>query len=309
MDCIYIHNEIAAWYVLGGRIGEHGTQGVTQDVASFRLQNKVEAVDALETGDGCGGGAEHADLIQMRRLEPTARELRPARMPPPASSPERLVGQHAEWRIVHRSPELQFLGYKSPVVVRGGASDGIVVRMVRLHQHRPGSSPRPARPETWVSSWKTRSAARKSGSPSAESAPTTPTSVMPWTSCPFGDHLRPNQQIDLARETGESAAAPCRRVRAPCRGPSARCAPREKAPADVLRPAASLRPGRTDARFRTWGRASEPSGESCSSGTPAGRLRVHAGPSATMGLWYVMAIAQFSHSIFSPQLRQSTVKE
>ncbi len=49
----------------------------------------------------------------------------------------------------------------------------------------PGSSPRPARPTTCVSSWNVRSAARKSARPRPTSAETTPTSVTRGKSWPL----------------------------------------------------------------------------------------------------------------------------
>ena len=50
---------------------------------------------------------------------------------------------------------------------------------------RPGAASRPARPATWVSNWKVRSAARKSGRCRPTSATTTPTSRTPGKSCPL----------------------------------------------------------------------------------------------------------------------------
>ena len=49
----------------------------------------------------------------------------------------------------------------------------------------PARSPRPVRPATWVTIWKVRSAARKSGRWSAVSASTTPTKVTLGKSSPL----------------------------------------------------------------------------------------------------------------------------
>ena len=50
---------------------------------------------------------------------------------------------------------------------------------------RPGLSPRPARPATWVITWKVRSEERKSGKWRPVSALMIPTSVTSGKSCPF----------------------------------------------------------------------------------------------------------------------------
>ena len=63
---------------------------------------------------------------------------------------------------------------------------------------RPPLGPRPARPATWLSSWKQRSDARKSGRLIPTSASITPTSVTFAKVEPLGDHLRAEQDVHLA---------------------------------------------------------------------------------------------------------------
>ncbi|MNL61675.1 hypothetical protein D3C87_1856310 [compost metagenome] len=70
----------------------------------------------------------------------------------------------------------------------------------------PGISPRPARPATWVRSWKDRSAARKSGRLREASAAITPTSETRWRS-------RPLATIWVPMSTSASPAAKTLRMR------------------------------------------------------------------------------------------------
>ena len=64
---------------------------------------------------------------------------------------------------------------------------------------RPPFGPRPARPATWASSWKVRSAARKSGQVEAGVGIHHADQRHVGEVEPLGDHLRAEQEVDLAR--------------------------------------------------------------------------------------------------------------
>ena len=71
---------------------------------------------------------------------------------------------------------------------------------------RPASAPRPHRPLTWLTSWKVRSAARKSGRLSAVSALTTPTSRTPGKSRPLAIICVPTRSFTSPRPKRPSAS-------------------------------------------------------------------------------------------------------
>jgi len=85
-----------------------------------------------------------------------------------------------------------------------------MLRVKCLNNHLSASSPRPARPATWVSSVNARSEAEKSGSIRAISAEMTPTSVTPGRSSPFAIICVPTS-ISASRLAKRSSSCSCAR--------------------------------------------------------------------------------------------------
>ena len=89
-------------------------------------------------------------------------------------------------------------------LVEGLASPETIARITGWSGWKVCSSPRlflpvrPARPVTWLSSWKVRSAARGSPLARPRSASTTPTSVMFGKVVALGDELRADDDVGLA---------------------------------------------------------------------------------------------------------------
>ena len=80
---------------------------------------------------------------------------------------------------------------------------------------RPGRSPRPARPATWASSWKVRSAARKSGKLSDRVGEHHADQRHARHVVPLGDHLRADEDVEAAgaaRRASNVCWLPLRRV-------------------------------------------------------------------------------------------------
>ena len=133
---------------------------------------------------------------------------------------------------------------------------------------RPGASPRPVRPATWATSWKVRSAARKSGRCRRGVGVDDADQRHVREVEPLGDHLRAEQDVDLAgRNAREHALVAAGRahgvgVHARRRGLGKRCATSRLealgADAAVVQARARGRRGRSRAgspRRRRCGRA------------------------------------------------------
>ena len=133
----------------------------------------------------------------------------------------------------------------------------------------PGRSPRPARPATCSSSWKVRSAARKSGRCIAWSGCSTPTSVTPGKSCPLVTICVPTSMSISPRVHARAGCASRSRARARCRrcrdraGPRARrgsarapSPPRARSRCPAARAAPTLHDGQRTGHRRACGRSS-----------------------------------------------------
>ena len=147
--------------------------------AARRLQDKVVAIVALQSHDGRSRGTEDAHSLVPRLLEPLPERPGPLQRVVEFVAADQHVGKRRVWRIVHPAAELEFFFVEADEVVACGELHGVVILKVGLKNNFSRRLAAPARPATWVSNWKVRSAARKSGRPSATSAPTTPTSVTP----------------------------------------------------------------------------------------------------------------------------------
>jgi hypothetical protein len=72
---------------------------------------------------------------------------------------------------------------------------------------RPGRAPRPARPATWVRSWKVRSAGAEVGQPEREIGAQHADQRHAGEVVALGDHLRADEHVDLAPRTRASTAS------------------------------------------------------------------------------------------------------
>ena len=271
----------------------------------------AKPVSPAEARERRGGRSE--DVYARAPVRP--RRARPARAPRtrrarPLPSPRRraraprarTAGSRARGGRRARAP-----GTRD--VVLGGERDGGVLRIVRLHEHAPGASPRPARPATCTRSWKARSAARKSGMQSAASALTTPTSVTCGRSCPLVTICVPTR-MSISRARIEQYPLD-RRDRAP-RAPRhfasrrrrrGRAAPR--APSGT-RPPASPRASRCRAPRAT---SAVPAPGTWRSARRDGRLEVAvvAAEHEPARLWKVSATEQCGQAHISPHASQRTL--
>ena len=149
--------------------------GEAQDGAG--AQHEVEAVVAVGFLQRRGGGFAEGGVRRERFLQPAVEGLGGelgALLVRGADDDEDEV---REGRVIPLAAELDLLLPEAVEVVVPRELDAGLNGVKDCTKTSPSTSPRPARPATWVSSWKVRSPARKSGRCRPRSALMMPTSV------------------------------------------------------------------------------------------------------------------------------------
>ncbi len=170
-----------------------------QGVAGLRLQHKMEAVIALQPRDRRRRRSQHAHLRWTRALQPASYFSRDRERLLELVAAHQHIRQRAERRIVHPAAKAQFLVGEALVVVPCGVLDGVVLRKIRLQDHAAGrraaaGASRDLRDELERSlgGAEVREAEREVGAHDPDERDAVHVVA-------FGDHLRADQNVELAR--------------------------------------------------------------------------------------------------------------
>ncbi len=101
----------------------------------------MKAIDALDAHDGRAGRPQHAHLIQRQVGEALTQAGSPAGRLFQSWALDDDVGQHRVGRVMHPLAILHFLFHKAPEVMLGRVLDGVVLRVIALHQNVAGQLP------------------------------------------------------------------------------------------------------------------------------------------------------------------------
>ncbi len=240
-----------------------------QPLAASRLQHKVKSVILFQPRNRSRSRSHHPHSLMPHLLKPPPQQPGVAQRLLLLIAAHHNIRQRVEWRIVHPSPEAQLLFRKAVVVMPRRKLHRVVIRKVRLQHHLAEHLTAPGSPGHLGQQLKRPLGGAKIRQPQRRIRAHHPHQRHAMHVVSLGDHLRPHQQVDLARLELRSTCAQNRRVRAPCRDPCAQCAPSETPHAACLPASPSPSPKTAHTRCRTSDKSSAPAADSRSNGTAA----------------------------------------